>query len=581
MKESWVSAGRADGFEIGRGEVVKSERRQAAVFRLPDDRFLAVDNLCPHEGYPLAQGYVKDCVLTCAWHNFKFDLATGECLKGDEDVTTFPVRVTDGLVEVDFSERRSAADLGKLWSSLSQGLLEDSMGRVARDVVRLLEAEVAAVDIALHGALFDARYGEYGTTHALPVACDITGLLPRYSGHEAVRPVMQVMELASEPSVRRPPRPIPEPTDPGDDPIAVGDRLLALVEAEEGEEAESLFRGALSRDWDRDTVEQWLLRLCAEHFLSFGHRLIYVIKAFDLIDRVGWQRGRDLLPSLVASIATGTREDSLPPMAFLRRRLAELEPSFPAWRAATDGVGWDRESFIAAVVDGTKQEAAEAVATALADGVGSNAVIDALSLSAAERLFRFDASIDADPTVQEGWLDVTHTLTFANATRRAFERSDDPALVRLLFYAAHFVNRTRPLDLQVADRINPTTATTGSASVDDVVAAIAQQEVVQAVASAAAVLRDEGGSEALRARLEEVSMGDGLTRPIIVAHAIKTNIAAFDERAALAEDPLRDRPVLAAVRFLASPVQERSIGRLSFEAVRFVAEGRPPKRLTS
>ena len=91
-----------------------------------------------------------------------------------------------------------------------------------------------------------------------------------------------------------------------------------------------------------------------------------------------------------------------------------------------------------------------------------------------------------DTLVQEGWLDVTHTLTFANATRRAFERSDDPALVRLLFYAAHFVNRTRPLDLQVADRINPTTATTSSASVDEVVAAIAQQEVVQAVASAAA-----------------------------------------------------------------------------------------------
>ncbi|MCH8899305.1 MAG: Rieske 2Fe-2S domain-containing protein [Acidobacteria bacterium] len=36
-----------------------------------------MDNCCPHQGYALLQGEVKEETLTCAWHNWKFELDQG------------------------------------------------------------------------------------------------------------------------------------------------------------------------------------------------------------------------------------------------------------------------------------------------------------------------------------------------------------------------------------------------------------------------------------------------------------------------------------------------------------------------
>ena len=42
---------------------------QVALFHA-NGRVFAIDNRCPHEGYPLVKGSVNsDCVLTCNWHN--------------------------------------------------------------------------------------------------------------------------------------------------------------------------------------------------------------------------------------------------------------------------------------------------------------------------------------------------------------------------------------------------------------------------------------------------------------------------------------------------------------------------------
>src|SRR5919204_1042071 len=37
----------------------------------------AVDNRCPHMGFPLHRGTLQDGILTCHWHHARFDLATG------------------------------------------------------------------------------------------------------------------------------------------------------------------------------------------------------------------------------------------------------------------------------------------------------------------------------------------------------------------------------------------------------------------------------------------------------------------------------------------------------------------------
>src|ERR1700682_1679048 len=59
-----------------------------------DGRIFAIANRCPHEGYPLSEGTEgPGCVITCNWHNWKFDLQTGEALVGRDPVRTYPTEL--------------------------------------------------------------------------------------------------------------------------------------------------------------------------------------------------------------------------------------------------------------------------------------------------------------------------------------------------------------------------------------------------------------------------------------------------------------------------------------------------------
>ncbi|HET8772416.1 MAG TPA: Rieske 2Fe-2S domain-containing protein [Thermoanaerobaculia bacterium] len=47
--------------------------------------FYATDNTCPHRGGPLAEGDLMGNEITCPWHLWGFDLATGHCV-GNPDI---------------------------------------------------------------------------------------------------------------------------------------------------------------------------------------------------------------------------------------------------------------------------------------------------------------------------------------------------------------------------------------------------------------------------------------------------------------------------------------------------------------
>src|SRR5271170_1251112 len=73
-------------------------------------RVFAIANRCPHEGYPLSEGTEgPGCVLTCNWHNWKFDLASGAALIGRDPVRTYPVMLKEGEILVDLSDPPAGA----------------------------------------------------------------------------------------------------------------------------------------------------------------------------------------------------------------------------------------------------------------------------------------------------------------------------------------------------------------------------------------------------------------------------------------------------------------------------------------
>ena len=51
--------------------------RIIALFNL-DGTFHALDGICPHQGGPLAKGALTNCIVTCPWHGWQFDVTTGQ-----------------------------------------------------------------------------------------------------------------------------------------------------------------------------------------------------------------------------------------------------------------------------------------------------------------------------------------------------------------------------------------------------------------------------------------------------------------------------------------------------------------------
>ena len=134
----WIPVAAVEDVRDGR-KVVRVEDRQIAIFKIRD-RFYAVDNRCPHMGYPLSQGSVKDTTLTCDWHNWKFELDSGTCTsrEGGEDVRAYTVKVEDGRILLDLADEPVEELMARHLKSLRFGLFLNAQGRIARDAARLL-----------------------------------------------------------------------------------------------------------------------------------------------------------------------------------------------------------------------------------------------------------------------------------------------------------------------------------------------------------------------------------------------------------------------------------------------------------
>jgi nitrite reductase (NADH) small subunit len=84
--------------------------REVAVFNV-NGTFYAIEGTCPHQGGPLAEGWIDGPIVTCPWHAWCFDVRTGRMTLGDFcEVDRFAVRVdgTDLLVDTDPAPRDGA-----------------------------------------------------------------------------------------------------------------------------------------------------------------------------------------------------------------------------------------------------------------------------------------------------------------------------------------------------------------------------------------------------------------------------------------------------------------------------------------
>jgi nitrite reductase/ring-hydroxylating ferredoxin subunit len=74
--DDWVRAGTLEELKARRMTVVRGGTCPLLVVH-DRGKFFALDNRCPHLGFPLHRGSIEDGILTCHWHHARFDLASG------------------------------------------------------------------------------------------------------------------------------------------------------------------------------------------------------------------------------------------------------------------------------------------------------------------------------------------------------------------------------------------------------------------------------------------------------------------------------------------------------------------------
>jgi nitrite reductase/ring-hydroxylating ferredoxin subunit len=534
----------------------------------------AIDNACPHQGYGLVTGDLADGVVTCQWHNWKFDAATGTCLVGEEDVACHRVEVADGEVAVTVTKPSAEERRATLWPSLRRGLERNYVGQMARDSARLLESGSTPAQIMAEALRVAAPKADDGVGHEMAMAADALAIAEVRTGDDAFLALVQGLSGLSEETRDYPPNPVP-----GGDPTI---DIEAAVEAEDVGAAMSGLIGRIERGDEPSAVRATIINAVSAHHRGYGHGIIYTQKSFELLDRIGWDLAPDLLPHLLNRITHHTREDTLPYMRKAMRELTSIDlealaAEAESWSDRPDP-DWDPGRFADRLLT-ADQAPIVAAADLMRTGVGVEGVLDAATLAVSERLLRHDLDVEFDNNQLFGWLDITHGLTTARAARWAWRNHPSPAAIRSALFAvwlAYDTGRSErrhdraaaraPLDHWVDENIGATTGGTAIETIDDAVVWRRPEEAV-----ALALTADRS---AVAEQLRDASLADRAGSFIVMAHLVKTSQAAIEEANVL-DSPV---PLAAAARFLAAPRLERFVARASAESADFIRTGSPPKR---
>lgn len=73
---TWIFAAKASEVPPGTAKTADLGGLRVALFHV-DGRFYALADECPHQGGPLGEGRIEDGTVTCPWHQWKFEVATG------------------------------------------------------------------------------------------------------------------------------------------------------------------------------------------------------------------------------------------------------------------------------------------------------------------------------------------------------------------------------------------------------------------------------------------------------------------------------------------------------------------------
>lgn len=544
------------------------------------DEVYAVDNRCPHMGFPLDRGTVRDGLLTCHWHHARFDLATGGTFDlFADDVPVFPVEIRGDEVWVDLAPRRDphAHHLKRVHDGMAQAIpLVIAKAVIALNAAGdrgdgLREAFAAGLD-------FGARYRRAGWGQGLTMLACFANLLPHLDPEDRPLAMYHGLSAVAVDTADSPPRFPLEPL-PGTAPDldTLKRWFRRFVEVRDGEGTERCLVTAVRAGAGDQALADMLFAAATDHrYVQIGHVADFTNKVLEALDRVGWEspRAELVLTSLADGYVNATRMEESNAWRNPIDLVALLETAFDALPGALEARASKRETrptalpsplgggaagdgLIPTLLADDPHAIVDALLDSLREGATGEQLAGAVAYAAALRIAQFPVSNEFTD-----WDTALHTFTFANAVHQGLRRMASPAeatrgspprdvppLLRGVFDAAMSVYLDRFLNIPAARLPAPDGRESDPESaLAEFPALLDRQQMVEEAGAVAARQLGSGGDPA---RLLAM-LGKMLLREDRDFHTIQTVEAAFRQFAHQGGAPAGAHVLVAAARYLAA-----------------------------
>jgi nitrite reductase/ring-hydroxylating ferredoxin subunit len=562
-----------------------------------NSKVYALDNRCPHMGFPLDRGTIKDGILTCHWHHARFDLINGGTFdQWAGDVTSFPVQIRNRKeVWVDISH--ASLDPNSYHQTLLQnGLKQNISLMIAKAVIAMLKSQdgkeqdrdIATLKAFRIGIDFGTHFKQSGWGQGLTTHVCMMNILSRLNSVEdKALALYHGLSAIAQDCASMPPRfkvsPLPLPWQE----LPVLKRWFRqFIESRDSQAAERCIITAVKLGATSQQLADILFAAATDHrFLDVGHTVDFTNKALEALDMVGWN-DRDIVESVLSSLVLGyanaERMEESNAWRYPTDLIAILDDAFKKFPAGLENTGsikekekWNsRDKLVTKLLGDDPQIIVDELLDALNQGATEVQLASSVAYAAALRIAQFHTRNEFSD-----WDAALHTFTFANAVHQGLIRISTPELLRGVFDAAMRIYLNRFLNIPPARLPNPKSAEekngndingSGKFAKLDVKTLLKelpalldkQQQINQAGQLVAGYLYNRGNSELLLDVL-----GNLLLREDRNFHSIQMTEAAFRQYSIIScerdiVNSQRTNILIAAARYLAahSPTT-RSQGR--------------------
>jgi nitrite reductase/ring-hydroxylating ferredoxin subunit len=283
----FVLAGSLDELKTKSRLVVRGGHRPLLVV-YEQGRVFALDNRCPHMGFPLDRGSAEDGILTCHWHHACFDLESGctfDLWADDAPICPVEVRNGDVWVKATFGQ----ADPIMHWRRrLADGLSHDIGLVIAKAIQGQLSAGAPPTDIVRQVALFGAQNRD-GWGVGLTILTALANLLPVLPGEDAYLALFHGARQVAVDCDGQAPRRERAPLGSRPELVTIKRWLRRWTRVRHREAAERTLLAAIAADPSSAALADVLLAAETERtFADAGHSLDFINKAFEGLDLIGW-----------------------------------------------------------------------------------------------------------------------------------------------------------------------------------------------------------------------------------------------------------------------------------------------------